>query len=407
MPVLMILMYLTPILYPLTLVPEGLRPWVAANPFGWLVDAAARRAARRAASRCNGRDARRAVAALALFFAGRVVFRRLSPHFEDFVCTADSTMTTPLLRLANVGKDYAKVESRGGRVRLVLDLLRGRGAAHVFRALDGVALRVDARRIARRDRRERRRQVDAAQDRRRRDRAHARHRSMSTVASARCSSWDRASIPNTRGSRTSTSPRRCSASRRARSPRSATRSSRSPTSASTSTTRSSTIRPAWWCAWASRSPPRSPRHPHHRRGARGRRRIVPEECIAWMERYLADGGTLLLCSHGMYHVQKLCRSALWLEGRTRRALRTSRRGHAGVPRLSRGKERAGETADRRRWSPWHRGFTRSSRSTSNLRHPSSRGGDLRISGEVFSPDGRAPNVLIGIVRADGTPGCNT
>src|SRR5437667_2168111 len=37
MPVLMILMYLTPILYPLTLVPESLRPWVAANPFSWLV----------------------------------------------------------------------------------------------------------------------------------------------------------------------------------------------------------------------------------------------------------------------------------------------------------------------------------------------------------------------------------
>ncbi len=37
MPVLMILMYLTPILYPLTLVPESLRPWVRLNPFGWLV----------------------------------------------------------------------------------------------------------------------------------------------------------------------------------------------------------------------------------------------------------------------------------------------------------------------------------------------------------------------------------
>ena len=32
-----------------------------------------------------------------------------------------------------------------------------------------------------------------------------------------------------------------------------------------------------------------------------------KKCIAWMERYLADGGTLLLCSHSMYHVQKLCR----------------------------------------------------------------------------------------------------
>ena len=34
MPVLMILMYLTPILYPLSLVPEEIKPWVAANPFG-------------------------------------------------------------------------------------------------------------------------------------------------------------------------------------------------------------------------------------------------------------------------------------------------------------------------------------------------------------------------------------
>ncbi len=43
-----------------------------------------------------------------------------------------------LLSAAGVGKDYAKVESRGGRLKLVWDLLRGRPAAHVFRALDAV-----------------------------------------------------------------------------------------------------------------------------------------------------------------------------------------------------------------------------------------------------------------------------
>ena len=46
----------------------------------------------------------------------------------------------PLLALDGVGKDYAKIESRGGRLRLVLDLLRGRESANVFRALDGVSL---------------------------------------------------------------------------------------------------------------------------------------------------------------------------------------------------------------------------------------------------------------------------
>jgi ABC-type polysaccharide/polyol phosphate transport system ATPase subunit len=47
---------------------------------------------------------------------------------------------TALMRLAHVGKDYAKVETRGGRLRLVYDLLCGHGAAHVFRALDDVSL---------------------------------------------------------------------------------------------------------------------------------------------------------------------------------------------------------------------------------------------------------------------------
>jgi ABC-type polysaccharide/polyol phosphate export permease len=84
MPLLMILMYLTPILYPLSLVPEGVRPWVAANPFGYLVD-------RLRDALLDGRlafdwgDAVAAGVAIALFASGRWFFRRLSPYFEDFV----------------------------------------------------------------------------------------------------------------------------------------------------------------------------------------------------------------------------------------------------------------------------------------------------------------------------------
>jgi len=44
-----------------------------------------------------------------------------------------------LLALDGVGKDYAKIEQRGGELRLVWDLLWGRGAAHVFRALEDVS----------------------------------------------------------------------------------------------------------------------------------------------------------------------------------------------------------------------------------------------------------------------------
>jgi ABC-type polysaccharide/polyol phosphate export permease len=84
MPLLMMLMYLTPILYPLTLVPESMRRWVAANPFNWVVE-------RLRDSLLEGRLAIRAsdaiavLVALLLFVGGRWVFRRLSPHFEDFV----------------------------------------------------------------------------------------------------------------------------------------------------------------------------------------------------------------------------------------------------------------------------------------------------------------------------------
>jgi lipopolysaccharide transport system permease protein len=83
-PVLTILMYLTPILYPLALVPEAMRPWVAANPFGWLVNRL-RDALVGGAIAPQPGDAVALAVALALFLGGRWVFRRLSPHFEDFV----------------------------------------------------------------------------------------------------------------------------------------------------------------------------------------------------------------------------------------------------------------------------------------------------------------------------------
>lgn len=84
MPILMIGMYLTPILYPLALVPERVRPWVAANPFGWLVG-------RMRDALLEGRlafqlaDAVALGVALTMFAGGLWMFRRLAPHFEDFV----------------------------------------------------------------------------------------------------------------------------------------------------------------------------------------------------------------------------------------------------------------------------------------------------------------------------------
>jgi lipopolysaccharide transport system ATP-binding protein len=123
-----------------------------------------------------------------------------------------------------------------------------------------------------------------------------------------------------------------------------------------------------------------------------------KKCIRWMEDYLAGGGTLLMVSHGMYHVQKLCQTACWIhQGRmhmqgdvyevTQAYLayheRKSTPGErpvdpdAGEYRL----EKLGIIGDARL----------------------ALGDNLRVRGRLFSPDGRAPAVVVGIVRADGTP----
>ena len=127
-----------------------------------------------------------------------------------------------------------------------------------------------------------------------------------------------------------------------------------------------------------------------------------KKCIAWIERFLEGGGTLLLCSHSMYHVQKLCRSALWLkDGRV---------------------ERYGPAADvTQAYLAFHE--EKSAGAKQPIATPRAaatgiyaiqsldlepdqslvQGGELKVSGEIYSPDGRVPVVLIGIVRADGTP----
>ena len=37
-----------------------------------------------------------------------------------------------------------------------------------------------------------------------------------------------------------------------------------------------------------------------------------KKCLRWMEDFRARGGTLLLCSHSMYHVQSLCQQTMWI-----------------------------------------------------------------------------------------------
>ena len=131
-----------------------------------------------------------------------------------------------------------------------------------------------------------------------------------------------------------------------------------------------------------------------------------KRCIRWIERYLAEGGTLLMVSHNMYQVQKLCRNALWLEqGRVRASGDVFEVTQAYLAWHER---RDAESREQARAARLDGARYR----VENLAlRPAFDNGPLRIESgaglgvdlELCSPDGRAPQALVGIVRADGTP----
>jgi lipopolysaccharide transport system ATP-binding protein len=127
-----------------------------------------------------------------------------------------------------------------------------------------------------------------------------------------------------------------------------------------------------------------------------------KKCIAWMEEYLAEGGTLLLCSHSMYHIQKLCRHALWL-----RDGHTERYGPAMEVTQAYLAYHEEKTARSRKPIAQADAYAGGAYAVQTIEiDPAdvvAQGQALTVRGEVFSPDGRAPSVLVGIVRADGTP----
>jgi lipopolysaccharide transport system ATP-binding protein len=130
-----------------------------------------------------------------------------------------------------------------------------------------------------------------------------------------------------------------------------------------------------------------------------------KKCVQWMKDYLAGGGTLILVSHSMYHVQKLCRHACWLrEGRI---------------------EMQGDVFDvTQAYLAWHERKSASRTDAQDairgnlefgmlgleLNDRDSElpllldGGDtLKVRARMHSRDGRVPSFAVGIVRADGTP----
>ena len=127
-----------------------------------------------------------------------------------------------------------------------------------------------------------------------------------------------------------------------------------------------------------------------------------KKCIRWLEQFRARGGTLLLCSHSMYHVQTLCSRALWIHhGRVRMAGDSF-----DVTReyLTYHEEKTAAEAPARRAEgeqPRILGIW-TERADGAATATFVRGETLVLQGVAYGPADHAPVLLFGIVRVDGT-----
>ncbi len=131
-----------------------------------------------------------------------------------------------------------------------------------------------------------------------------------------------------------------------------------------------------------------------------------KKCIRWIESFLEKGNTLLMVSHSMYLVQKLCTKALWIhEGRARElgdvfpVTQSYLAYHEEKNALEKQQRRSldgdgGMYCVSKFTLPGHTGDE-----DPVIRH----GEDLEAELILSSPDGRSPVALFGVMRADGTP----
>lgn len=131
-----------------------------------------------------------------------------------------------------------------------------------------------------------------------------------------------------------------------------------------------------------------------------------KKCVCWMEEYLNGGGTLLLCSHSMYHIRTLCQKAVWIH-----------HGHMKQYGDSHDVVREYLTYHEEKNNPGSVSLPEANPHSATIYHVQKisleddddnevasleSGETLSVCGTAYSPDGRPPVLLIGIVRADGT-----
>ena len=131
-----------------------------------------------------------------------------------------------------------------------------------------------------------------------------------------------------------------------------------------------------------------------------------KKCIRWIERFLEGDNTLIMVSHSMYQVQKLCQKAVWIhDGKTRKlgdvfpVTQSYLAWHE--------EKNAAERRTRRSLEGTSGHYRVDSFRLLDCENDGSavlpQGKGLSAELVLKSPDGRQPVALFGVMRADGTP----
>ncbi len=131
-----------------------------------------------------------------------------------------------------------------------------------------------------------------------------------------------------------------------------------------------------------------------------------KKCIHWIENYLSEGGTLLLCSHAMFHIQKLCQKTCWIhQGRIHSygdTFQITQEYLAYHEKKDQAKPIQPELHPRQNYSSaYHLVALKIHGDNSDQTIRVEMGSDLQINAQVYSPDDRAPVVGFGILRSGG------
>lgn len=125
------------------------------------------------------------------------------------------------------------------------------------------------------------------------------------------------------------------------------------------------------------------------------------KCLKWIDEYLKEGGTLLLVSHSVYHVQKLCQKAIWLDGgeikKSGDVFEVTQAYQESI--ADKNKMPSGAAVNKQGYHIHNAEIL----SNDQVIEEVNMGADINLKVKVYSPDDNWPNICIGVVTQQGAP----